>query len=89
MLPIYGSNDHSSQRLVMLGLTKPQAVLTLVAATAVLSATAIVTTFLPLSAALLVYLGTACAAVFAAFFIGTVDMSDYHNLHKKKAGTPE
>jgi UDP-GlcNAc:undecaprenyl-phosphate GlcNAc-1-phosphate transferase len=85
MLPIYGSNDHSSQRLVMMGLTKPQAVLTLVAATAVLSAIAILSTFLSFSAAILLYLGAAFLAIFAAFFIGTVDMTDYHKVHKKKA----
>jgi UDP-GlcNAc:undecaprenyl-phosphate GlcNAc-1-phosphate transferase len=85
MLPIYGSNDHSSQRLVMMGLSKPQAVLTLVTATAALSAIAILSTFLSSGAAILLYLGTAVAAVVAAFFIGTVDMTDYHKVHRKKA----
>ncbi len=78
MLPIYGSNDHTAQRLVMMGLTKPQAVLVIVSVTALFSAIAVWSTFLNFTTALLLYLIVAFAAVVAAMFIGNVDMKDYH-----------
>jgi UDP-GlcNAc:undecaprenyl-phosphate GlcNAc-1-phosphate transferase len=84
MLPIYGSNDHTAQRLVMMGLTKPQAVGVLVIATAVFSCIAVVSTFLNFNASLLLYLATAFLTGMAAMLIGMVDMKDYHKINKKK-----
>ena len=78
MLPIYGSNDHVAQRLVMLGLTRPQAVGVLVGATALLSGIAILSTFLSFNMTMLLYLVTAFLTGMAAMLVGMVDMKDYH-----------
>lgn len=81
ILPIYGSDDHTAQRLVMLGMTKPQAVLFIVCVTAALSALAILSTFLSVSGAVLLYLGVAWAGMMFAMLIASVDMKGYHKIH--------
>lgn len=82
VLPIYGSDDHAAQRLVMLGMTKPQAVFFLVCLTVVLSALAIYSTFLSLTGAILLYLAVFTAVIMYAILIASVDMSNYHKVHK-------
>jgi UDP-GlcNAc:undecaprenyl-phosphate GlcNAc-1-phosphate transferase len=84
MLPIYGSNDHAAQRLVMLGLTRPQAVAVLVGVTAALSSIAIFSTFLSFNTTMLLYLVTAFLTGMAAMMVGMVDMKDYHKVAAKK-----
>ena len=84
ILPIYGTNDHLAQRLVMIGLTKPQAVLFLVTLTFVLSVMAVVSTLLSMGGALVLYLFIAAAALMFAMLIMAVDMKDYHKIHKKR-----
>ena len=83
-LPIYGSDDHTAQRLVMLGLSKPAAVLFLVCVTAALSALAIVSTFLNVSRAIILYLGIFSAGMMFAMLIASVDMKNYHKVHNKR-----
>src|ERR1035437_1583473 len=84
ILPIYGTNDHLAQRLVMIGLTKPRAVLFLITLTLVLSIMAVVSTLLSMSGALVLYLFIAAAAFMFAMLIMAVDMKDYHKVHKKR-----
>jgi UDP-GlcNAc:undecaprenyl-phosphate GlcNAc-1-phosphate transferase len=84
ILPIYGTNDHLAQRLVMIGLTKPKAVLFLITLTLVLSIMAVVSTLLSMSGALVLYLFIAAAAFMFAMLIMAVDMKDYHKVHKKR-----
>ena len=84
ILPIYGTNDHLAQRLVMIGLTKPQAVLFLVTLTFILSVMAVISTLLSMSGALVLYLFIAAAALMFAMLIMAVDMKDYHKVHKKR-----
>jgi UDP-GlcNAc:undecaprenyl-phosphate GlcNAc-1-phosphate transferase len=84
ILPIYGTNDHLAQRLVMIGLTKPQAVLFLVLLTTVLSAMAVISTQLSMGGALVLYLFIAAAALMFAMLVMSVDMKDYHKVHKKR-----
>ena len=84
MLPIYGSDDHLAQRLVMIGLSKPKAVLFLIALTAVLSVLAVVSTFMTIKDALILYLGIAVAAILFAMLVMSVDMKDYHKVHHKR-----
>jgi UDP-GlcNAc:undecaprenyl-phosphate GlcNAc-1-phosphate transferase len=81
-LPIYGSDDHTAQRLVMMGLSKPLAVLFLVSVTVLLSALAITSTFLSVSSAIVLYLGVAWAGMMFAMLVASVDMKDYHKVHK-------
>jgi UDP-GlcNAc:undecaprenyl-phosphate/decaprenyl-phosphate GlcNAc-1-phosphate transferase len=83
-LPIYGSNDHTAQRLVMLGMSKPMAVLFLVCVTAALSALAVFSTFLSVSGAIVLYMGIACAGMMSAMLVASVDMKDYHKVHNKR-----
>jgi hypothetical protein len=80
-LPIYGSDDHTAQRLVMMGLSKPAAVLFLVSVTILLSALAIMSTFLSVSSAIVLYLGVAWAGMMFAMLVASVDMSGYHKVH--------
>ena len=84
ILPIYGSNDHTAQRLVMMGLSKPMAVLFLICLTAALSSLAVFSTFLTVSGAIVLYMGTACAGMMFAMLIASVDMKDYHKVHNKR-----
>jgi uncharacterized integral membrane protein len=81
-LPIYGSDDHTAQRLVMLGMTKPQAVLFLVCLTAVLSVLAIISIFVSVPAGIVLYLGAAVAGMMFAMLVASVDMKEYHKVHK-------
>jgi UDP-GlcNAc:undecaprenyl-phosphate GlcNAc-1-phosphate transferase len=81
VLPIYGSDDHAAQRLVMLGFSKRKAVLFLVSVTVVLSALAICSTFLSLSSAIVLYLGVFAAVLMYAILIASVDMKNYHKVH--------
>jgi UDP-GlcNAc:undecaprenyl-phosphate/decaprenyl-phosphate GlcNAc-1-phosphate transferase len=83
-LPIYGSDDHTAQRLVMMGLSKPAAVLFLVSVTILLSALAIMSTFLSVSSAIVLYLGVAWAGMMFAMLVASVDMSKYHSVHNKR-----
>jgi len=91
IMPLYGSNDHLAQRVVMLGFTKPQAVLILLVVSLLLAGAAVWSTFLNFSVALLLYLGIGFIAVFAGLTVAGVDMSDYHNVvkhgHRPKSGT--
>jgi UDP-GlcNAc:undecaprenyl-phosphate GlcNAc-1-phosphate transferase len=87
IMPLYGSNDHLAQRVVMLGLTKTQAVMVLLLISMLLSLLAVWSTFLNFSGALLLYLGLGFAAVFAGMAVAGVDMSDYHNILKKRQKT--
>ncbi len=84
IMPLYGSNDHLAQRIVMLGFTKTQAVLILLFISLLLSLLAVWSTFLNFSGALLLYLGSGFTAVFAGMAVAGVDMSDYHNILKKR-----
>jgi UDP-GlcNAc:undecaprenyl-phosphate GlcNAc-1-phosphate transferase len=84
ILPIYGSDDHTAQRLVMLGLSKPMAVLFLVCVTAALSAAAVLSTFLSVSNAIILYLGASTAGMMFAMLLASVDMKDYHKVHLKR-----
>lgn len=85
ILPIYGSNDHTAQRLVMLGFSKPLAVLFLVIITAVLSALGIISIFLSIQNAIILYLAVALFGMMFAMLIASVDMKEYHSRisHKK------
>lgn len=82
--PLHGSNDHTAQRLVMFGLSKPAAVIFLIALTALLSALAIASTFMKEAPAIVLYLGVAIAGMMFAMFVASKDMKDYHKIHKKK-----
>ena len=84
ILPIYGSDDHLAQRLVMIGLTKAATVFFLVCLTAILSALAIVSIFLNADGALVLYLTIAFAALFFAMIVMSVDMTKYHKAAGKK-----
>ncbi|HDQ25905.1 MAG TPA: undecaprenyl/decaprenyl-phosphate alpha-N-acetylglucosaminyl 1-phosphate transferase [bacterium] len=84
LLPIYGSDDHLAQRLVMIGLSKTNAVRFLVGLTFVLSALAITSTFLAISGALVLYLGIAIAAIMFAMLVMSVDMKNYRKVHRKR-----
>lgn len=84
LLPIYGSDDHTAQRLVMLGFSKPKATLFLIILTAFLSTIAIISTFLSLSAALVLYLSISFLALMFAMLIMSVDMTEYHKIYKKR-----
>jgi UDP-GlcNAc:undecaprenyl-phosphate GlcNAc-1-phosphate transferase len=84
ILPIYGTNDHLAQRLVMIGMTKPKAVLFLIALTFVLSVMAVISTQLSMSGALVLYLFIGAAALMFGMLIMAVDMKDYHKVHKKR-----
>ncbi len=84
ILPIYGSNDHTAQRLVMLGLSKPGAVMFLISLTAVLSAAAIFSTFFSVSSAIILYLGVAFTGMMFAMLVASVDMKNYHKVVRKK-----
>jgi UDP-GlcNAc:undecaprenyl-phosphate GlcNAc-1-phosphate transferase len=84
LLPIYGSDDHTAQRLVMLGFSKPKATLFLIILTAFLSTVAIISTFLSLSASIVLYLSISFLALMFAMLIMSVDMTDYHKIHKKR-----
>jgi len=81
-LPIYGSDDHTAQRLVMMGLSKPLAVLFLVCVTVLLSALAIMSTFLSVPKAIVLYLGVAWAGMMFAMLVASVDMKDYSKVQK-------
>ncbi|MCE5301058.1 MAG: undecaprenyl/decaprenyl-phosphate alpha-N-acetylglucosaminyl 1-phosphate transferase [Spirochaetia bacterium] len=85
MLPIHGSNDHLAQRLVMIGLTKPMAVLFMTALTFVLSVAAIISTFMNTMSALILYLFIAMAGFMFAVLVMSVDMTNYHKVHKKRS----
>ncbi len=82
ILPIYGSDDHTAQRLVMLGFSKPQATLFLIILTIFLSAAAIVSTFLNTSGTLVLYLSISFMALMFAMLIMSIDMRNYHKIHK-------
>lgn len=82
ILPIYGSDDHTAQRLVMLGFTRKQAALFLIILTAFLSTVAIISTFLNTSGALVLYLSISFMALMFAMLIMSIDMSNYHKVHK-------
>jgi UDP-GlcNAc:undecaprenyl-phosphate GlcNAc-1-phosphate transferase len=86
ILPIYGSNDHTAQRLVMMfGFEKKYAVIFLISLTAALSTLAIISTFLPDSSAIILYLGVSFAGMMFAMLIASIDMKNYHKaVHKKK-----
>lgn len=84
ILPIYGSDDHLAQRLVMIGLSKPHATAFLVMLTLVLSVLAVVSTFMTIKDALILYLAVAVAAVMFAMLVMSVDMKDYHKVHHKR-----
>lgn len=84
VLPIYGTNDHLAQRLVMIGLTKQQAVLFLITLTLILSVMAVISTLLSMSGALVLYLFITVAALMFVVLLMAVDMKDYHKVHNKK-----
>ncbi|MFP4465610.1 MAG: MraY family glycosyltransferase [Candidatus Goldiibacteriota bacterium] len=84
LLPIYGSDDHLAQRLVMIGFSRKQATVFLVLLTAALSAVAITTTFLTIGASLVIYLIVAFAALMLAMLVTSVDMKDFHKVYKKR-----
>ncbi|HRU38867.1 MAG TPA: MraY family glycosyltransferase [Candidatus Goldiibacteriota bacterium] len=85
VLPIYGTDDHAAQRLVMLGMSKPQSVLFLVCATAVLSGLAVYSTFLSLSGAIVLYLAVFAVVLMYAILLASVDMKKYHKIHRKRS----
>jgi len=84
IIPIYGSDDHLAQRLVMIGMTKGRAVLFLITLTFILSVLAIVSTFLEIAGALVLYLGIAIAAIMFGMLVMSVDMKNYHKAHRRK-----
>ncbi len=84
IIPLYGSDDHLAQRLVMIGLKKGQAVLFLIALTFVLSVLAVVSIKLDTAGALVLYLFIAFAALMFAMLVMSVDMKNYHKAHRKK-----
>jgi len=85
ILPIYGSNDHTAQRLLMMGFSRQGAVLIMIGMTVLLSALAIAGTFMKINSATLLYLGVAVAGMMLAMLIASVDMKNYHKVvHKKK-----
>ncbi len=84
LLPIYGSDDHTAQRLVMLGFTKPQATLFLIILTAFLSIVAIISTFLNISGALVLYLSISFMALMFAMLIMSIDMTNFHKVYKNR-----
>jgi UDP-GlcNAc:undecaprenyl-phosphate GlcNAc-1-phosphate transferase len=69
-----GSPDHLALRMVKLGLTRQQTVLILWSASALLAAVAYFSTLMPISAALLTYVGVALAALFIAERLGSFPM---------------
>jgi len=83
-LPIYGSDDHLAQRLVMIGFSKPRAVLFLVLLTTILSFVAIISTFLKQDGAFILYLFVLICAMMFAMIVTTVDMRHYHKIHRKR-----
>ena len=85
VLPIYGSNDHTAQRLLMMGMSKQGAVVSMIGMTVLLSALAIAGTFMKINSATLLYRGVAVAGMMLAMLIASVDMKNYHKVvHKKR-----
>lgn len=80
-LPIYGSDDHLAQRLVMIGFSKPRAVLFLVLLTIILSFVAIISTFLKQDGAFILYFFILICAMMFAMLVTSVDMRYYHKIH--------
>jgi|DewCreStandDraft_4_1066084.scaffolds.fasta_scaffold03495_11 UDP-GlcNAc:undecaprenyl-phosphate GlcNAc-1-phosphate transferase len=83
-LPIYGSDDHLAQRLVMIGFSKPKAVLFLILLTVILSFVAIVSTFLKQDGAFILYVFVLICGFMFAMVVSAVDMSQYHKIHHKR-----
>lgn len=83
-LPIYGSDDHLAQRLVMIGFSKSRAVLFLVLLTVILSFVAIVSTFLKQDGAFILYVFILICSMLFAMLVSAVDMRHYHKIHHKK-----
>jgi UDP-GlcNAc:undecaprenyl-phosphate GlcNAc-1-phosphate transferase len=83
-LPIYGSDDHLAQRLVMIGFSKPKAVLFLILLTIILSFVAIVSTFLTQDGAFILYFFILICAMMFAMIVAAVDMKKYHKIHHKR-----
>ncbi len=83
-LPIYGSDDHLAQRLVMIGLSKPRAVLFLILLTIILSFVAIISTFLKQDGAFILYLFILICAMMFAMLVTSVDMKHYHRIHHRR-----
>lgn len=83
-LPIYGSDDHLAQRLVMIGFSKQKAVLFLILLTVILSFVAIVSTFLKQDGAFILYIFVLICGVMFAMVVSAVDMSQYHKIHHKR-----
>lgn len=83
-LPIYGSDDHLAQRLVMIGFSKPRAVLFLVLLSVILSFVAIMSTFLKQDGAFILYLFVLICAMMFAMLVASVDMRYYHKIHHKR-----
>ncbi|HPN65058.1 MAG TPA: hypothetical protein PK247_07620, partial [Candidatus Goldiibacteriota bacterium] len=80
-----GSNDHTAQRLLMMGMSKQGAVVSMIGMTVLLSALAIAGTFMKINSATLLYLGVAVAGMMLAMLIASVDMKNYHKVvHKKR-----
>jgi 4-hydroxybenzoate polyprenyltransferase len=68
----------------MIGLTKNKAVLVMILLTFVLSALAILSTFMTTAVALVMYLGIACGAILFAMLVIAVDMNNYHKVVRRK-----
>ncbi|HPD18197.1 MAG TPA: MraY family glycosyltransferase [Candidatus Goldiibacteriota bacterium] len=83
-LPIYGSDDHLAQRLVMIGFSKTRAVLFLILLTIILSSVAIISTFLNQDGALILYFFVFVCAMMFAIVVTAVDMSNYQKVHHKR-----